>query len=169
MARLWQIGWDTLKIRPERETAANKSTRGECQDSYLASRCCAAIRRRSRCGPVRGWPVLSWHFSPGAAPHVGQATASIFCAVSSFFIAEEEYFKPSGRVCTLAHHLEGSGERDFPAAGANADVPTKPHKPCGAGRRADLTSQGRLDTARRMKRLRLPYRLVPCQKRAGRR
>jgi hypothetical protein len=53
--------------------------------------------------------VLSWHFSPGAAPHVGQETASIICAVSSFFIAGQEYFKPSGRVCTLAHLLKGSG------------------------------------------------------------
>jgi hypothetical protein len=109
ITRFGGLYWDALNIRPEWETVANKKTWGQCQDSYLASRCCAAIRRRSRCGPVRGWPVLSWHFSPGAAPHVGQATASIFCAVSSFFIAEEEYFKPSERVCTLAHSLKVSG------------------------------------------------------------
>jgi len=36
----------------------------------------AATRRRSRCGSVRGWPVLSSHFSPTLAPHVGQRTAS---------------------------------------------------------------------------------------------
>lgn len=35
----------------------------------------AAIKRRSRCGSVRGCPVLSSHFSPGPAPHVGQRTA----------------------------------------------------------------------------------------------
>jgi hypothetical protein len=40
---------------------------------------------------LRGWPVLSWHLSPGEAPHVGQVTASICCGVSSFFVAEEEY------------------------------------------------------------------------------
>jgi len=32
------------------------------------------IRRRSRCGLVRGSPVLSSHFSPGFAPQVGQRT-----------------------------------------------------------------------------------------------
>ena len=31
-----------------------------------------AIKRRSRCGFVRGCPVLSSHFSPGPALHVGQ-------------------------------------------------------------------------------------------------
>jgi hypothetical protein len=114
LARWWQIGWDALEIGPEKETAENKSRWSiQSQYRYHASRCCAAIRRRSRCGPVRGWPVLSWHFSPGAAPHVGQATASIFCAVSSFFMAEEEYFKPSGRVCTLAHPFKGPGKAIF--------------------------------------------------------
>jgi hypothetical protein len=37
----------------------------------------AVINRRSRCGSVRGWPVVSSHFSPGAAPQVGQRMASI--------------------------------------------------------------------------------------------
>jgi hypothetical protein len=40
--------------------------------SYLSE----ATKRRSRCGLVRGRPVLSSHFSPGFAPHVGQRTAS---------------------------------------------------------------------------------------------
>jgi hypothetical protein len=31
-----------------------------------------ASKRRSRCGSVRGRPVLSSHFSPGLAPQVGQ-------------------------------------------------------------------------------------------------
>jgi hypothetical protein len=35
-----------------------------------------AIRRRSRCGSVRGCPVVSSHFSPGPAPQVGQRTPS---------------------------------------------------------------------------------------------
>jgi hypothetical protein len=33
-----------------------------------------ASKRRSRCGSVRGSPVLSSHFSPGLAPQVGQRT-----------------------------------------------------------------------------------------------
>jgi hypothetical protein len=33
-----------------------------------------AAKRRSRCGSVRGMPVLSLHFSPGLAPHVEQRT-----------------------------------------------------------------------------------------------
>jgi hypothetical protein len=36
-----------------------------------------AASRRSRCGAVRGWPVLSSHFSPGLAPQVGHRTARI--------------------------------------------------------------------------------------------
>jgi membrane protein YqaA with SNARE-associated domain len=34
----------------------------------------AAAKRRSRCGSVRGRPVLSSHFSPGLAPQAGQRT-----------------------------------------------------------------------------------------------
>src|ERR1700722_136796 len=34
-----------------------------------------AANRRSRCGSVRGCPVVSSHFLPGPAPHVGQRTA----------------------------------------------------------------------------------------------
>jgi hypothetical protein len=37
----------------------------------------AAIKRRSRCGSVRGCPVLSSHFLPGPAPQTGQRTACI--------------------------------------------------------------------------------------------
>lgn len=41
-----------------------------------------ATKRRSRCGSVRGRPVLSSHFSPGFAPHVGHRTANAgFCLV----------------------------------------------------------------------------------------
>ncbi len=35
-----------------------------------------AVRRRSRWGSVRGWPVLSSHLSPGLAPQVAQDTAN---------------------------------------------------------------------------------------------
>ena len=47
-----------------------------------------AINRRSRCGSVRGCPVLNAHFSPGSAPQVGQRTARICFGLSSFFIAK---------------------------------------------------------------------------------
>ena|SRR5947207_2312066 len=43
------------------------------------------VGMRSRCGLVRGWPVLSSHFSPGAAPHVGHRLASIFFGLEFFF------------------------------------------------------------------------------------
>ena len=43
-----------------------------CTKNYLSD----AARRRSRCGSVRGRPVLSSHFSPGLAPQVGQRTDS---------------------------------------------------------------------------------------------
>ena len=46
-----------------------------------------AINRRSRCGSVRGSPVLNSHFSPGSAPQVGQRTARICFGLSSFFMA----------------------------------------------------------------------------------
>ena len=41
-----------------------------------------AAKRRSRCGSVRGIPVLSSHFSPGLAPHVEQRTKR----ARSFFV-----------------------------------------------------------------------------------
>ena len=47
-----------------------------------------AINRRSRCGSVRGSPVLNSHFSPGSAPQVGQRTARICFGLSSFFMAK---------------------------------------------------------------------------------
>ena len=49
----------------------------------------AAINRRSRCGLVRGSPVVSSHFSPGLAPQVGQRTAiSLRGAVLLVFMSE---------------------------------------------------------------------------------
>src|ERR1700739_3993642 len=55
-----------------------------------------AVRRRSRCGSVRGNPVLSSHFSPGFAPHVGQRTAS-----ASFWVT----FMPT--TCTVTRPENG--------------------------------------------------------------
>src|ERR1700692_4663506 len=37
----------------------------------------APSNRRSRCGLLRGGPVLSWHFSRGWTPQVGQGTEEI--------------------------------------------------------------------------------------------
>jgi hypothetical protein len=42
-----------------------------------------ATNRRSRCGFVRGRPVLSSQFSLGAAPQVGQRTESTCLGLSS--------------------------------------------------------------------------------------
>jgi len=42
-----------------------------------------AAKRRSRCGFVRGMPVLSSHFSPGLAPQVEQRTIRA-CAFFAF-------------------------------------------------------------------------------------
>jgi hypothetical protein len=55
-----------------------------------------AASRRSRCGSVRGRPVLSSHFSPDLAPHVGQRTASAsFCVI--FMLTQ----------CTVIRHQAG--------------------------------------------------------------
>jgi hypothetical protein len=54
----------------------------------------AANNRRSRCGLLRGWPVLSLHFSRGWTSQVGQGTEEICCGVSSFLIAEGQYLEP---------------------------------------------------------------------------
>ena len=59
--------------------------------AYLCQRCGGVVdffeiysfarNRRSRWGVLRGCPVLSSHFSPHAAPQVGQQTASICSGV----------------------------------------------------------------------------------------
>ena len=64
-----------------------------------------AISRRSRCGLLRGWPVLSSHFSPGAAPKVGQRTASACFGLSSFFMASLHVPWSPGPVAET--HLDG--------------------------------------------------------------
>jgi len=60
----------------------------------------AAINRLSRCGSVRGWSVVSSHFSPGAAPQVGQRISSILFGPSSFLIE------------TVAYHISQEPESD---------------------------------------------------------
>jgi hypothetical protein len=44
-------------------------------DLIQAAHLSEATKRRSRCGAVRGCPVLSSHCSPGLAPQVGQRTS----------------------------------------------------------------------------------------------
>ena len=51
----------------------------------------AAIKRRSRCGVVRGFPEISSHFLPGSAPQVGQFTASACLRVAflAFMVVDD--------------------------------------------------------------------------------
>jgi hypothetical protein len=62
------------------------------QSSYFSE----PAKRRSRCGSVRGKPVLNSHFSPGFAPQVGQRTDR-----ASFFLV----FMASP--CTVVGELTG--------------------------------------------------------------
>ena len=81
----------------------------------------AAINRRSRCGSVRGWPVLSSHFFPGAAPQVGQGTAST-CFGPSFFSWRGEMMpqKQCTRMVNLEHFnaLTGNSQTSWVPRGA---------------------------------------------------
>lgn len=52
----------------------------------LAQNLSEAVSRRSRCGLVRGKPVLSSHLSPGLAPQVMQRTANA-CSFLTFMSA----------------------------------------------------------------------------------
>jgi hypothetical protein len=77
----------------------------------IASCLISAINRLSRCGSVRGWPVVSSHFSPGAAPQVGQRIASIFVGPNFFFIemvgnhiSQEPESDGQYRSYTIAHN-----------------------------------------------------------------
>jgi len=59
-----------LRWRSERLSIVREGQKGRVYSQPFAS------TRRSRCGSARGWPVLSSHFSPGAAPQVGQRILS---------------------------------------------------------------------------------------------
>jgi hypothetical protein len=63
--------------------ATTSATKGSEQNHTAQS---PAINLRSRCGSARGWPVLSSHCSPGAAPQVGQKTARICFGLGSFLV-----------------------------------------------------------------------------------
>jgi len=50
----------------------------------------APTNPHARCGAVRGWPVLSAHFRPRAAPQVGQRTVRARSGLRSFFMGDED-------------------------------------------------------------------------------
>jgi len=64
----------------------------------------AAIKRRSRCGVVRGCPELSSHLSPRPAPQVGQGVACICFRVGFLACMVVESCcnpkKKNGQLCT---------------------------------------------------------------------
>src|SRR5258707_15368532 len=59
-----------------------------------------AIKRRSRCGSVRGCPVLSSHFSPGSRA-TSRATYSLYLFESSLFAHLGLRFRGNGHGSTL--------------------------------------------------------------------
>jgi hypothetical protein len=81
----WRDGSKRVRLSVGKD-AADAGTRPLRKEAELNLAQSFAINRRSRCGEVRGWPVLSSHFCPGAAPQVGQRMASTSFGLSSFFI-----------------------------------------------------------------------------------
>ena len=71
-----------------------------------------------------------------------------------FFHRRRRVFQALCRVCTLAHRLQSKA-----IVRCSFGL-----QPSSAGRSANVPSRGGLDTARRMRRLRLPYRCVPCRR-----
>jgi hypothetical protein len=70
----------------------------------------AAVNRRSRWGPERCRPVISSHFSFGAAPQVGQRTANICFGLSPALIARQ-CPKPNGQEWSILNSYENSSAR----------------------------------------------------------
>jgi len=69
---LWEVGFLDFLTAPMRCL----SMRTWVLIPYLWRSCLSeAAKRRSRCGSVRGWRVVSSRLSPGFAPQVGQQTA----------------------------------------------------------------------------------------------
>jgi len=63
----------------------------------------AAIKSRSRCGFVRGNPVLNSHFSPAPAQQVGQRVACTFLTVGFLaFMVMDDAANPQGKMVNLA-------------------------------------------------------------------
>jgi hypothetical protein len=67
--------------------------------------CSAAVNRRSRRGPERCRPVISSHFSFGAAPQVGQRTANICFGLSPALIGRQ-CPKPNGQEWSMLNSYE---------------------------------------------------------------
>jgi hypothetical protein len=78
---LWtQEPIDRREVSDERSNLRiNRAGHFDSRTHYFSE----AARRRSRCGFVRGMPVLSSHFSPGLAPQVEQRTIRA-CAFFAF-------------------------------------------------------------------------------------
>jgi hypothetical protein len=73
-----------------------------------------AAHRRSLCGSVRGWPLLSSHFSPGAAPQVGHLTVSIRSKFGFVFMARGSYTKPPRQEWSILLTPRTASEGPFP-------------------------------------------------------
>ncbi len=65
-----------------------------------------AANRRSRCGSVRGCPLVSSHFSPGAAPQVEHWTASASSRLSFFSHGRKIMPYNATQNCSILHSLE---------------------------------------------------------------
>ena len=83
----------------------------------------AATKRRSGCGSVRGWPLVSSHFSPGAAPQVGQRTVSIFFRLSCVFKSRCCH-EPRAAVAKLDHFRKGTSHSAGSCLFVNGHGPT---------------------------------------------
>src|SRR6266403_4590808 len=97
---------------PMRGRRRTKRLRHECVGELTAAQLNPlAIRRRARCGSLRGSPVLCSHFSPAFAPHVGQATLSVSSRValfdtSFFLLMASRAEKPPDRAEQSVHRFE---------------------------------------------------------------
>jgi hypothetical protein len=114
--------------------ATTSATKGSEQNHTAQS---PAINLRSRCGSARGWPVLSSHCSPGAAPQVGQKTARICFGLGSFFM-EMIVFRIHFHVRSILNGL--ANNRDL--GGSITNLISRPQligghgvAPCEAGQR----------------------------------
>jgi hypothetical protein len=77
-----------------------------------------ASKRRSRCGCVRGCPVLSSHFSPGPAPHVGHWTDCTCWGVGFFDFMVADNVATCGKNLFNLEHIFRRLSRPCPPHGA---------------------------------------------------
>jgi hypothetical protein len=74
------------KMPEARRSRLELGTQDASQAAAADSAYSFAISRRSRCGSMRGCPVVSSHLFPGTALQVGQRTASACFRLSSFLM-----------------------------------------------------------------------------------